>query len=70
MEEKIKKLKEIKGSISTMIYILEGNFSKEDLDATGTIGKEMECWVDECVALTEVYNSIIEEHGNEPCPHR
>jgi len=68
MKEKIETLKAIIENVGIMIYILEGNFGSESLDGDGTIKDQISCYRTEGEDLQRVFESIMEEHGNEPCP--
>ncbi|MDH6357224.1 hypothetical protein [Parabacteroides sp. PF5-9] len=69
MKEKIELLKVIRENIDTVIYILEGNFGMCNLDGNGTIREQIGCFNKEGDSYTEVFESIINEHGKEQCPH-
>jgi hypothetical protein len=68
MEEKIEKLIEIKEDIEVMIHILEGKLSKESLRDAGAIVDMIDCYKNEGEYFKAVFNAIIKEHGDEPCP--
>lgn len=68
LKNKIEVLKIIQRNLEVMISILEGEFDKDSLDGKGTIREQIDCYDNEGEDLTDVYNSIIEEHGDEPCP--
>jgi hypothetical protein len=68
MEEKLEKLKSLHHDIGVMISFLEGFFYKKQLHGNGTIAEQMACYNDEGEIFTDIFNSIINEHGSEPCP--
>lgn len=68
MKEKIAELKVIKDNIDVIIWMLEGNSSKSDCLADGTVKTELDCYRNEGTDLQRVIDSIIEEHGEEMLP--
>jgi hypothetical protein len=70
MEEKIKQLEDIVDNLEVMVTVLQGKFHKEQLFGNGTIAEQIDCYDLEGKNFTNVFNSIIKEHGDEPCPFR
>lgn len=68
MKEKIEELKEIMGNIDTMIWLLEGNSTKNSFTGDGTVGDGIGCYESEGNNLRLVIESIIKEHGAEMLP--
>lgn len=68
MKEKIEQLKAILENLDTLIFIIEGGFDKKDLSGNGTIKEQISVYKSDGEEITNVINSIIEEHGDEPCP--
>ena len=68
MKNKIEQLKVIQENIEVMISILSGQWNQKDLYGDGTIREQIECYDFEGRDFTDLYNSIIKEHGDEQCP--
>lgn len=68
MKKKIEELKAIRDNIDIIISMLSGEWQKKYLDGNGTIKEQIDCYDYEGKNLTDLINSIIEEHGSEPCP--
>lgn len=68
LKNKIEVLKVIRRNLEVMISILEGKFYKSQLLGNGTIREQIDCYDTEGEVLTDLYDSIIDEHGDELCP--
>lgn len=70
MQEKIKEIRSVLSDLDTMLYILDGNFSKSQMDKDGSLGEELSCYKDSGTELQEILDELFKQHEKEILPTR
>lgn len=70
MQEKIKEIRSVLDDLGTMLHILDGNFSKVQMDKDGTLGEELSCYKDLGTELQEILDELFKQHEKEILPTR
>lgn len=68
MDEKVEQLKDLYNSLDTLIYILEGNFTKESIKEAPTVRGQIGCFGDLGADIQAIIDEILIENGDDPCP--